>query len=175
MSIEPTPRPLPRFIVGDVIEGGGVVSAIHWQPDRGQYWVTTQQPDGTPHSGGLQSTFDGQYIVGHNDPEVADEPARVGDTVRMTVTRVIEGVAGFNSYGKLYVNGWAIVGPNRDVEVVTRAVAPLPDKPGTYWLDRDGHDVWQVSSEGILECFVSPSARASRYAPFVELVRKDGI
>ena len=59
---------------------------------------------------------------------MSDSP-QVGDTVRLTHT--IEGDV-FMVGPTLTVSGWALVGPNRTVEILSRATPSLPDEDGFY-------------------------------------------
>lgn len=61
-----------------------------------------------------------------------NQPARVGDIVRLSVTTTHEGAVRRNSKGALHVDGYFFEGPNRTVEVLTRAEAILPTADGFY-------------------------------------------
>ena len=96
------------------------------------------------------------------------EKAQVGDTVRLTM----DGVVYKGESGRLFVNGWYVNAPDRTVEILSRAIPPLPSEPGTWWLDKDD-DVWQVSVQGQLWCLVAPDFRhPANVAPFRQLVLK---
>ena len=99
---------------------------------------------------------------------MSDSP-QVGDTVR--ITRITEGVVRRLGAG-LAVNGRLLAGPNHTVEVLHRATPPLPDEPGTWWIDR-ADDVWRVSGEGVLHCVAYRNfADPASYTPFRQLVLK---
>ena len=101
------------------------------------------------------------------------EQAQVGDTVRLTITRIVEGEVRKWKDGRLNVDGFSLDKGDRTVEILSRATPPLPDVPGTYWLDRDGVDVWVVEPNGKLVMLGGHNARAERYAPFRQLVLKE--
>ena len=92
-----------------------------------------------------------------------------GDTVRLTIT--VEGVVGTHD-GFMRVCGRVLDGPDRTVEVLSRATPPLPNEPGTWWLDNQ-NDFWQVDIHGCLYCPSIPKAVAATYAPFRQLVLKE--
>ena len=97
---------------------------------------------------------------------MADD-AKVGDTVRPS----IEGVVYRNDSERLFVDGRYVNAPDRTVEVLSRATPPLPNEPGTWWLDKD-NDVWRVEPHGDLRCPTAPEARPQGFAPFRQLVLK---
>ena len=57
------------------------------------------------------------------------EQAQVGDTVRLTITA--EGVVS-KWQGELHVMGFTLVGIDRTVEILSRAIPPLPTAAGYY-------------------------------------------
>ena len=101
----------------------------------------------------------------------ADEEAQVGDTVRLTITT--KGVVRTDQSGRMGVDGWYLDGPDATVEILSRATPPLPNEPGTWWLDKDD-DVWRVNFAGNLY----PVANSGQpwvvihHAPFRQLVLK---
>ena len=98
------------------------------------------------------------------------EQAQVGDTVRLTYTWIYEGkVTGIPS--RLRVGGWLLDGPDRTVEILSRATPPLPSEPGTWWLDAHGY-MWTVNAYGSLFRPGSMSPDPQNYSPFRQLVLK---
>ena len=97
------------------------------------------------------------------------EQAQVGDTVRLTIA--IEGEVYAAPDGGLIVHGWRLNMPNHTVEILSRAIPPLPTEPGTFWLDRQ-NDMWRVDLHGDLYCVGMPEAVAATFAPFRQLVLK---
>jgi hypothetical protein len=97
------------------------------------------------------------------------EQAQVGDTVRLTLT-MGEGIVYKLATG-LFVSGWSLNAPNRTVEILSRAIPPLPSEPGTWWLDRDGA-VWKVNASGTLFCIALDWPNPEKYTPFRQLVLK---
>ena len=96
-----------------------------------------------------------------------NEQAQVGDTVRLTITT--EGVVRTDQDGRRGVGGWLLDGPNCEVEILSRA--PLPNKPGTLWMDR-WRSIWEVTEGGILCSIEYPSRIPEHFAPFRQLVFK---
>ena len=96
------------------------------------------------------------------------EQAQVGDTVRLTI--VIEGEV-TESFCRLMVSGFILYLPNHTVEILSRATPPLPNEPGTWWLDGYG-DMWRVTDGGELVYPPDSSTKPERYAPFRQLVLK---
>ena len=100
------------------------------------------------------------------------EQAQVGDTVRLTMTTTVEGAVYERTPGVLAVGGWTLNSPNREVEIMSRAIPPLPSEPGTWWLDRYDN-VWHVNCVGE---FLSNDYRGTpipdTFAPFRQLVLK---
>ena len=102
----------------------------------------------------------------------ADSP-QVGDTVRVTITIIRDGLAQEWLDGSgVHVGGWSLDDPRVTVEVLHRATPPLPDEPGTWWIDRND-DVWRVSGEGVVHCVAHRNfADPANHAPFRQLVLK---
>ena len=96
------------------------------------------------------------------------EQAQVGDTVRIS----IEGVV-YEAGGILLVDGWYVNSSDRTVEILSRAIQPLPSEPGTLHLDRNG-DFWRVGFGGELLCqgFPGRNHAPKGFAPFRQLVLK---
>ena len=95
------------------------------------------------------------------------EQAQVGDMVRLT----IEGKVYAGDTGRLYVLGWCLNRCDDLVEILSRAIPPLPSEPGTWWLDVGGF-VWIVTSTGVLFRPGAHTAAPQTYAPFRQLVLK---
>ena len=100
------------------------------------------------------------------------EQAQVGDTVRLTITKVYEGVVKKWLDGALHMDGHVLDGTDCTYEILSRATPPLPSEPGTWWLDCE-NDVWGVDGDGNLSCINFPNAIALRCAPFRQLVLKN--
>lgn len=100
------------------------------------------------------------------------EQAQVGDTVRLTITKVYEGAVKRWLSGTLHVNGHVLDGTGCTYEILSRATATLPSEPGTWWLDRL-FNVWRVQQGGEFTCIASLTADPYVYAPFRQLVLKN--
>ena len=94
----------------------------------------------------------------------------MGDMVRLT----IEGKVYAGDTGRLYVRGWCLNRCDDLVEILSRAIPPLPSEPGTWWLDNDQFDdVWRVDNDGVLRCVTDTNlGDAKDFAPFRQLVLK---
>ena len=115
----PTPRH-SRFVVGDMLSDDSVVSAIQWSPENNDNWVSTQFSNGEPHSGMTEKSFVGIAVVSTAKPA---KPA-AGDTVRLTITKVYEGVVKKWLDGALHMDGHVLDGTDRTdriVEILKRA------------------------------------------------------
>ena len=100
------------------------------------------------------------------------EKAQVGDTIRLTIMSTYEGVVYEGFSGVPCLEGFACNYPGHTVEILSRAIPPLPNEPGTWWLDREDA-VWMVDSKGFL-CFGGVRHNnAALYAPFRQLVLKE--
>ena len=58
------------------------------------------------------------------------EQAQVGDTVRLTIT--LEGEVYKGDSGRLFLGDWYVDAPGRTVEILSRAIPPLPTGAGYY-------------------------------------------
>ena len=103
-----------------------------------------------------------------------NEKAKAGDTVRLTITKTIEGLVKKPLKGgsQLYVQGYSIDNPDRTYEILSRAIPPLPNEPGTYWLDAN-NEVWWVTKRGTLCAAHQRVSPAAFFAPFRQLVVKE--
>ena len=97
------------------------------------------------------------------------EQAQVGDNVRLTIT--VEGEV-VRHEGYLRVCGRLLDSADRTVEILSRAVVPLPSEPGTWWLDNNSN-IWTVDQFARLHCIRYPTDKAEEFAPFRQLVLKN--
>lgn len=93
--------------------------------------------------------------------------AQVGDTILLTIKGEVYKSLG----GWLMVDGTLLKGSNRTATILSRAIPPLPEEPGTFWLDED-EQIWRVNQDGYMQLPGQPHARAENYAPFRQLVLK---
>ena len=98
-------------------------------------------------------------------------PPQAGDRVRMTM--IIVGEVAI-IHGSSTVGGFLLDHPGHTVDILSRATSPLPNEPGTWWLDYED-DVWRVDEAGkMVYLGIGPPQTPEGYGPFRQLVLKAG-
>ena len=106
--------------------------------------------------------------------------ARVGDTVRLRITTILDGVVEKLPSGKLIVDGIGLDVPGCYVEILKRA---LPTEPGYYLAEKEAYNVgvlqltgsmiwWWIGNKHKPRPVILTLDEARAYGPLTPLVAK---